>query len=89
MEKLNPQQQEYIKLVHAYLRNRARNENVVWELTTEFLAETFLKGGRNLFGVELNNLGFPIYDDQEFKKGELNMFICWYLQVGPEVAFAD
>jgi hypothetical protein len=89
MENLNPKQQEYIHLVNAYLRNRASNEKKVWELTPEFLAEAFYKGGRNLFGVELNNLGFPIFDDQEFQKGDLNMFICWYLQVGSEVAFAD
>ncbi len=89
MERLNPQQQEYIKLVNAYLKNRAKNEKMVWDLTPEYLAEAFYNGGRNLFGVELNNLGFPIFDDQEFQKGELNMSICWYLQVGPEVAFAD
>lgn len=89
MENLNPKQQEYIKLLHAYLKNRAKNEKVVWELTPDLLAEIFYNGGRNFFGVELNNLGFPIYDDQEFKKGDLNMFICWYLQVGSEVAFAD
>ena len=89
MENLNPTQQEYMRLVNAYLRNRARNEQQVWEFTPEFLAEAFYKGGRNLFGVELNNLGFPIYDDQEFQKGDLNMFICWYLQVGSDVVFAD
>jgi hypothetical protein len=88
MKQLNLKQQEYILLVNAYLKNRAKNEKVVWELTPEYLAEAFYNGGRNLFGVELNNLCFPIFDDQEFQKGELNMFICWYLQVGPEVAFA-
>ena len=64
MENLNPTQKEYIRLVNAYLRNRARNEQQVWEFTPEFLAEAFYNGGRNLFGVELNNLGFPIFDDQ-------------------------
>jgi len=31
----------------------------------------------NFFGVQVNNIGFPIWDDQEPEKGFLNNFISW------------
>lgn len=71
------------------MKVRAKKEKVVWELENQFILDQFNSGIRNIFGIELNNLGFPLYDNQEFEKGDLNQFICWYLQVGAEVAFAD
>ena len=62
-----------------YLALRAQEEGVEFRLTEMYLAELFVKGTRNFFGIEVNNLGFPLWDDQERSKGALNNFICWFL----------
>ncbi len=82
MEKNKEKIEEYIQLVTAYLKTRAKKEEMVWELENQFIIDQFNSGVRNIFGIELNNLGFPLYDNQEFEKGGLNQFICWYLNAG-------
>jgi hypothetical protein len=70
-----------LNLLYEYLVIRSKMENVGWELEMIFFVNEFEKGCRNFFGVEVNQIGFPLWDDQEFKKGELNNYICWYFLV--------
>jgi hypothetical protein len=44
------------------------------------LVKDFESGIRNLQGVQVNNNGFPIWDDQEPEKGFLNDFISWNIK---------
>ena len=61
-----------------YLAVRAQEEGVEFTLTEMCLAAMFAKGTRNFFGIEVNNIGFPLWDDQERSRGSLNNFICWF-----------
>jgi hypothetical protein len=64
-----------VDILYDYMKLRAHQEGVVFELDIEFFESGFKKGIRNFFGVQLNNIGFPIWDDQEPEKGYLNNFI--------------
>lgn len=69
----------YMQLPFAYLQARANEEKVEWGFELEFFVESFQKGCRQFFGVNLNEMCFPIYDLQEPNRGFLNNFINWYL----------
>lgn len=71
-----------MQLTSAYLQMRAQREGVDWNLTNDYLSNQFDSGVRNFFGLQLNELCFPLYDHQEFERGDLNQFICWYLNAG-------
>lgn len=60
-----------------YLMMRANYEGVDFKLDIDFFESAFNSGIRNFFGVQVNNIGFPIWDDQEPEKGFLNNFISW------------
>lgn len=74
-------EQNNILLFIEYMKIRASHEGVEWGLTNEQIYNLFLEGikqngnGVNMFGVELNKHGFPLWDDQEPVKGFLNSFI--------------
>jgi hypothetical protein len=67
-----------LEILFEYLKSRAESEKNSWELTINFFEENFKKGCRSFFGVEVNNLGFPLWDTQEPHLGFLNNFLCWY-----------
>ena len=67
-----------LTILTEYLAIRAEEEGVEFGLTQSYLDEVFIAGARNIFGVELNNIGFPLWDNQERSKGALNNFICWF-----------
>jgi hypothetical protein len=62
-----------------YFKARAHEEKVKWDLELSFIVDGYEKGGRKIFGLNLNDLCFPIYDLQEPKHGFLNNFISWYM----------
>ena len=68
-----------LSLFIEYMKVRAKEENVEWSLSDDFVTDAFNNGTRNMFGVELNNIAFPLWDDQEPQKGFLNMFISGYI----------
>lgn len=67
-----------LTILTEYLAIRAKEEGVEFDLTQSYLDKVFIEGARNIFGVELNNIGFPLWDNQERSKGALNNFICWF-----------
>lgn len=67
-----------VELLIGYLMIRAKRENVEFNLTEDFFIDTFEKGCRCFFGVNVNELCFPLYDEQEPEPGFLNNFICYY-----------
>lgn len=67
-----------LEILFEYLKNRASNEKIEWGLDIDFFNQNFLNGCRGFFGVEVNNIGFPLWDNQEPSKGYLNNFLCWY-----------
>ena len=66
-----------VDILFDYLMIRADNEGVDFGLDIEFFESGFNSGIRNFFAVQVNNIGFPIWDDQESEKGFLNNFISW------------
>lgn len=66
-----------VDILYDYMMLRADQEGVEFGLDIEFFESGFNSGIRNFFGVEVNNIGFPIWDDQEPEKGFLNNFISW------------
>lgn len=68
-----------MELPFEYLRVRAQHENLKWEFEIEFFVDSFQNGTRDFFGLNLNDVCFPIFDLQEPYQGFLNNFISWYL----------
>ncbi len=66
-----------VVILFDYLMKRADYEGVYFKLDIDFFESGFNSGIRNFFGVQVNNIGFPIWDDQEPEKGFLNNFISW------------
>jgi hypothetical protein len=66
-----------VVILFDYLMKRADYEGVDFKLDINFFESGFNSGIRNFFGVQVNNIGFPIWDDQEPEKGFLNNFISW------------
>ena len=66
-----------VDILFDYLMMRAAYEGVDFKLDIDFFESGFNSGIRNFFGVQVNNIGFPIWDDQESEKGFLNNFISW------------
>ena len=66
-----------VDILFDYLTIRADYEDVDFNLDIEFFESGFNSSIRNFFGVQVNNVGFPIWDDQEPEKGFLNNFISW------------
>ena len=66
-----------VDILFDYLKIRADYEDVDFKLDIEFFESGFNSSIRNFFGVQVNNIGFPIWDDQEPEKGFLNNFISW------------
>lgn len=78
-----------MELPFAYLKVRAEYENVGFDLKLEYFIQNFEKGVREFNGVNLNSVGFPIFDLQEPKKGFLNSFICWHFFLTDEREWND
>ncbi len=70
-----------LKMVSEYLVARAEILDQKIDLPELEIEKLFSFGFRNFSGVEVNELGFPCWDDQEPKshKGLLNSFICFYI----------
>jgi len=70
-----------LKLVSEYLVARAEILDKRNDLSESEIKNLFSNGFRNFSGVEVNELGFPCWDDQEpfTHKGLLNSFICYYV----------
>ena len=66
-----------VDILFDYLMMRSDYEGVDFKLDIDFFESSFNSGIRNFFGVQVNNIGFPIWDDQEPEKGFLNNFISW------------
>lgn len=66
-----------VAILFEYLMMRADYEDVDFKLDIDFFGSGFNSGIRNFFGVQVNNIGFPIWDDQEPELGFLNNFISW------------
>jgi hypothetical protein len=66
-----------VEILFDYLIMRSDFEGVDFEINIKFLESGFNSGIRNFFGVQVNNIGFPIWDGQEPEKGFLNNFIGW------------
>ena len=75
----NEQIHALMDLPFEYLKARAQEEKVKWDLELSFFVNGFEKGCRDFFGLNLNDLCFPSYDLQEPYQGFLNNFISWYL----------
>lgn len=76
---------KYKHLVFGYLKERSRTKKELLVYTLDFIEKQFLAGIRNIAGVELNDEGFPLYDDAppEYNgvtaKHFLNNYIYWEL----------
>jgi hypothetical protein len=70
-----------LNIVLEYLVARAEILDQKIDLSESEIKNLFSIGFRNFSGVEVNELGFPCWDDQEPKshKGLLNSFICFYI----------
>ena len=66
-----------VDILFDYLMMRADYEDLDFKLDIDFFESGFNSGIRNFFGVQVNNIGFPIWDEQESEKGFLNNFISW------------
>jgi hypothetical protein len=66
-----------VDILFDYLMMRADYEDLDFKLDIDFFESGFNSGIRNFFGIQVNNIGFPIWDDQEPEKGFLNNFISW------------
>ena len=66
-----------VDILFDYLMMRANYEGVDFKLDIEFFESGFNSGIRNFFRVQVNNIGFPIWDEQEPEMGFLNNFISW------------
>jgi hypothetical protein len=66
-----------LDILFDYLTIRADRECIDFKLDIDIFKSGFNSGIRNFFGVQVNNIGFPIWDDQEPEKGFLNNFISW------------
>ena len=66
-----------VDILFDYMIFRADYEGVEFNLDIDFFKSSFNSGIRNFFGVQVNNISFPIWDDQEPHKGFLNNFISW------------
>lgn len=75
----NEQIHALMDLPFEYLKARAHEEKVKWDLELSFFVNGFEEGCREFFGLNLNDRCFPIYDLQEPYQGFLNNFISWYL----------
>lgn len=75
----NDQIHALMDLPFEYLKARAHEEKVKWDLELSFFVNGFEEGCREFFGLNLNDLCFPIYDLKEPYQGFLNNFISWYL----------
>lgn len=67
-----------MKLPFEYLKSRAREEKIAWELNIDYLVDNFQQGCRDFFGLNLNEYCFPIFDLEEPTPGFLNNFIYWF-----------
>lgn len=70
---------DLIELPFEYLQYRAKHENMPWEMPIDFFVKNFQKGCRSFYGVNLNEMCFPVFDLQEPSKGFMNNFICWHI----------
>ena len=66
-----------VDILFDYLMMRSDYEGVDFKLDIDFFESGFNSGIRNFFGVQVNNIGFPIWDEQEPEMGFLNNFISW------------
>ena len=62
--------------LHSYIRARAAVEGVGYELGPEFFEARLEKGVRNFFGVEVNEAGTLINDEQEPRAGYLQEWLA-------------
>ncbi len=53
------------KMLMGYLQLRAKIEGVEFGLNQKFFEDCFNKGVRKFFGVRVDELCFPLYDEQE------------------------
>lgn len=67
------------ELLLLYLQDRTRRQETGLPTTMQLLERDFNQGQRTFFGVTVNEIGFPLWDDQEPMRGYLNNFICWEL----------
>ena len=67
-----------LDLPFEYLKSRAKEENLSWDLDIDFFVEGYVIGVRNYYGLHIDKMGVPMYDLQEPKKGFLNNFIKEY-----------
>ena len=66
------------KLVR-YMKVRSKVEECKWSLDDDYLQPSFINGVRNFFGVQLDNSGNLLFDEQEPYKGFL---YNWETMVG-------
>ena len=67
------------ELLFLYLQDRTRRQDTELLATILGLEAEFNNGFRSFFGVTVNDIGFPLWDDHEPRRGYLNNFICWEL----------
>ena len=68
-----------MELPFEYLKIRAIEEDLPWELEIEFFVTAFKGGIREFFGLQLDDMCFPLYDLNEPKRGFLNTYISCFL----------
>jgi hypothetical protein len=65
MRPANHQEERMMAKLAQYMKARANFEKVQWLITEEDLSEYFNKGVRNFFGVEIDDNGNLIEDQQQ------------------------
>jgi hypothetical protein len=69
------------KKLITYMKNRSEMEKVEWGLEDSMIEEMFNSGLRLFFGVELDEEGNLLKDNQEYHKGFLDWFNKKYKEV--------
>jgi hypothetical protein len=67
-----------LTILFDYIKARADFEGAEFKLELNLFNSGYEKGCRTFFGVTINDLGFPLHDEQEPQFGFLNNFICWH-----------
>ncbi len=72
---------KYKFLLYEYLLARAEVTGSNFNLSLSEIEQLFTLGFRNFSGVQVNEIFFPCWDDDEpiTHRGLLNSFICFYI----------
>ena len=65
MDDFNPNKEMIMTKLTQYMKARAKFENVEWLLTEDNLSPYYDKGVRNFFGVEIDDEGTLLEDQQQ------------------------